>query len=122
MITAIWLVYLAGAVTSLSVVLGIGGVVALVIAGIWAAVAAMENHDGYGDKEMRGPPKRVVKWAIAALFVSALLPSKSTLYLAAAATAGGAALQTETGDKALQALNAWLDEQIASRRSEGESQ
>lgn len=110
MVSVIWLVYLAGVVDNLSVALTTGGVFTLLGAGGYSAFYAIEGD--YIDSP-RKPIRGYVIAAIAALFVATILPSKNVLYAMAALNAGERALQTETGDKAIRALNAWLDKQIA---------
>lgn len=52
--------------------------------------------------------------ACAALAIMAsVIPSQSTIYAIAASEMGEDVLNSETGSKAMQALDAWLDRQIA---------
>jgi MFS family permease len=44
--------------------------------------------------------------------IAVLIPSQNTIYAIAASEMGETALKTETGGKAMRALNAWLDRQI----------
>jgi hypothetical protein len=44
--------------------------------------------------------------------IAIAIPSQTTIYAIAASEYGETALQSETGGKAVEALNAWLDRQI----------
>ena len=46
------------------------------------------------------------------LMLSVVVPSQETIYAIAASETGETALKSDTGGKAVQALNAWLDRQI----------
>ena len=115
MATVIWLLYLADVAQGLSVVLGAGGVVALVICGSYYLI----SRDEYLGVDEPKSVRPIVIPALVAVSIAAILPSKTTIYAVAAVTAGDKALQTETGSKAVRALNAWLDKQIAHAGKEG---
>jgi len=51
--------------------------------------------------------------AFASRLIALPIPSKETVYAIAASEMGERALNTPTADKAVKALNAWLDKQIA---------
>ena len=51
--------------------------------------------------------------AIALVVVSLAVPSKDTVYAIAASEVGEEIVKSETAGKAVKALNAWLDKQIA---------
>lgn len=58
-------------------------------------------------------------WGAAVLFlVGALMPSSDTMYMIIGAEVGEEVLESETSNKALQAVNAWLDRQIEGEQSE----
>jgi hypothetical protein len=73
--------------------------------------------------ELRGKLSGAVKPLLVSFVVCALIatviPSKDTIYAIAASEMGERALQTPTADKAVQALNAWLDRQIAPAKDGG---
>jgi len=56
---------------------------------------------------------------IASMAVSAVIPARGTIYAIAASEMGEKVLMTQTGDKAVKALDAWLDRQIAGDRPSG---
>lgn len=58
--------------------------------------------------------------AVAGLLVSSVVPSEETVYAIAASEMGEKALNSETGGKAVKALRAWLDRQIAGEKSDGD--
>ena len=106
MATAIWLVYLGGVANgakTLLVMAALAGLVCSVFAVLYSTIEETERPTwAFGN----------LKWIGLALGAALLIPSKTVLYAAAAIQAGDAALQTETGDLAVQALNAWLRDQI----------
>ena len=110
MASVVWLMYLADIAGNLQQFLGIVGGFGFVLCGAVAFFMNIDNDPSeYSIKPVRG-------YAAACLVAVALccaMPSKETLYAAAAITAGDKALATPTGDKAVRALNAWLDKQIA---------
>lgn len=57
--------------------------------------------------------KGYFKLGIIAALVIIPVPSKDTIYAIAASEMGERALASPTGDRAVKALNAWLDRQIA---------
>jgi len=46
------------------------------------------------------------------IFFSTLLPSKSTMYAIAASELGEQAMESRMGNKAMQAIEAWIDSQL----------
>jgi hypothetical protein len=54
--------------------------------------------------------------AMVAAVVVAVTPGQGTLYAIAASEVGESVLNSETGGKAIEALNSWLDRQIAGNR------
>jgi hypothetical protein len=105
--TALWMLYLADVVSGLQVVLAILGGCALCSAAFGVLFATIEEEAG------RPEIKPALLAGAALVIAAALLPSKTTLYAIAAVNVGETAIHTPTGDKALRALNAWLDRQIA---------
>ena len=64
------------------------------------------------------PPKSVTRWAIGLVLVGLIgvfTPSKQTIQLLAVAKAGSVAIETETGAKALKAVNVILDGVISKK-------
>lgn len=112
-----WLIYAADVAGSLK---GIGWTAA--IGGVFvalgtSAVAAMLK--GEGEDEIAA---RVWRWAKGAMVVVGvsiipvvIVPSSNTLYAIAASEMGEHVIASETGGKAVEALNAWLDRQIGKK-------
>jgi len=116
-----WMIYLADVAGSVSTVAtlvavgaGIGGAVAVV------AIAAKTDFDNIGERNKR--PCLSTGWkagkgffpvAIAAALVASFIPGRNTIYAIAAAEMGEDLINTPTAGKAVKALDAWLDRQIA---------
>lgn len=104
-----WMIYAAdvvGNIQGLCVALLIfGGTGLLIVSGCLAA-----------DGEYEGRAAAMCNRGWCAIAVVALLatitPSTTTIYAIAASEMGEKAINTQTGGKAVQALNAWLDRQI----------
>jgi hypothetical protein len=68
----------------------------------------------------RGTLKKVPKSAaivfLIATTLASIIPGKETIYAIAAIEMGENVLNSQTGDKAVKALNAWLDRQIAEEK------
>ncbi len=69
---------------------------------------------------------RIMYSLVTVFFVTALLnafvPSRETVYAIAASEMGEEVLNSETGGKAVSALNAWLDDQIDGDEAEEEGE
>lgn len=104
---ALWLLYLADVVKSLGICLALLCCVAIGYAAIARIATAID------DKPCPASVKPALIIAAICAGVSCVIPSKTTLYAIAAVNVGDAALHTPTGDKAVRALDAWLDKQIA---------
>ena len=123
-----WLIYLASVVGSINVVVSVClvlGLIAYAIVGaffllsdsptIWSwdnkedKLAKYQQRLGYAKTFLLRAPKYMVALALFAV----VIPSQTTIYAIAASEAGETALKSETGSKAVKALNAWLDRQIA---------
>jgi hypothetical protein len=106
-----WMIYLASVVDNIGVIFGI----MLVVGGlglIFTTIPFLADHDEYGERLRRPLRNGIVAW-IAVALLGSFLPSKETIYAIAASEYGEDILNSETGGKAVQALNAWLDRQIA---------
>jgi len=109
--SVVWLMYLADVATSISTVLCVGAIITLFTVGGYKLASFIEEFDAK-------PVRAYVIACVVAFVVASLIPSKETIYAAAAVTAGEKALNTPTGDKAVRALNAWLDRQIAGEKDQ----
>lgn len=111
-----WMIYFAGVSEGLSILLAVAGIIMLIIFFIRILIAAADapfDETEAAKKEWRSGHKPALLIAIPCLLVSALLPSDTTLYAIAASQYGEKLASTETANKAVQALNIWLDKQIA---------
>lgn len=123
-----WMIYLADVAGSVSTI----GIVAMILSlggGIVAAIACavrtdFDNLDRCRDEKisLAAAGWRAGKgFFLTGLVIGAVLvpiPSREAVYAIAASELGEEALNTETGGKAVQALNAWLDRQISGETAE----
>lgn len=123
-----WLLYAAdvvGGLGSLSAFLALVSALALVLT-LCVRVGIAAHEADYG----RTAPENVMKllsktqkWAATvfglAALVAVLTPEKETLYAIAASEVGERVVSSPTANKAVQALNHWLDEQINEAAPQG---
>lgn len=130
-----WLIYLADVAGSVKTYAGTASVFCLIGAGAsmvcalasegaerfeasWVeilpreSIPAMEHWRGLKNKAL-GMIKPLLIFAAVAAVITAFTPASGTIYAIAASEMGERVIQSETGDKAIQALNVWLDRQIA---------
>lgn len=114
--TLSWLIYAAdaaGNVGTLCDAIALIGGISLTI------VSAIVGSEG----DYNGPLAALLNklWITAACLavLACILPSRTTVYAIAASEMGEKAFNTETGGKAVKALNAWLDRQIAAEEPGG---
>lgn len=110
-----WLIYLADVSDNVDTFLWLLMVLSVAGGLLWAVI-------GMGGDDFSGP-----EWAawrrtgaflllpcfLLGLLVGSIVPAKDTVYAIAASEMGETVLKSETGNKAVGALNAWLDRQIA---------
>lgn len=109
-----WLIYLADLFSSMGVlftVLGIGTCMGLFI----TVLVCLTNN-----KSLPSRLPMMVCVGVGFLFVSAVLPSKDTMYAIMVSELGEEVLNSEIGGKTQQALQAWLDKQIETATSSEE--
>lgn len=119
--TVSWMIYWAGALGALNKTLVLTAFVGLfIVMGATAGRFAAES-DNTNDKGLllftKWYPRIVAIWIfsiVGAIFV----PSSETVYAMAASEVGEEIVNSETAGKAVQALNAWLDRQIAPEKGE----
>lgn len=106
----IWLLYAADVASSVSTALTLISVFGFIGCGCYiiGCAATLERF--------KRPPYWFMGMLLGCAAVASLIPGKATIYAIAAAQAGEKALATDTGDKAVRALNAWLDRQIAGEK------
>jgi len=125
-----WLLYLADVTGSVSTVLSIAATVsgaACIVLFIWSAVLAGSSPTiwSWDDKETKIAAHKAatanckkygfvtLRVAIPAALVASLIPSQNTVYAIAASQTSEQVLKSQTAQKAVQALNHWLDKQIS---------
>ncbi len=107
-----WLIYLAELVGNVSVatalLAGFSGAAAMII-----GMPMSEQHTGNADW------KRLSNWRVAYISIaltlgtiSVILPSRMTVMLIAASEYGEKLSETETADKAVNAINKWIDDYL----------
>lgn len=108
--TILALMYAADLASGVAVVSGLVGVVVIIV---WLCKWGIAASDQFGDDAFtRTMPNRRMLWIAVALFVvSAAMPSKTTLYAAAALQAGDTLANSQRGQKVLRALDTWLQRQ-----------
>lgn len=87
-----WIIYLSDVVGNFQPLLAIGGVIACAIAGICILAWGLEDWE-YGPKVARN----ILFWAIPAIMISCLIPSKTTMYAIAASQIGEAVATSNEG-------------------------
>lgn len=124
-----WLIY-AGDVADEVNGLGSAAIVVSVLAVVVSAAAlglgAFVSADDYHNEDAGKPIKAfsgkllkaVLPWCAALIVAGVVVPSKDTVYAIAASEMGERVIKSETGGKAVEALNAWLDRQIAGKPTE----
>lgn len=103
-----WMIYAAGAVGNLSQVAVLVAVFGSMLGG---ACFAFGKAQEVPQLAMWG--KRTAIIALVAAIIAIFTPTSNTIYAIAASEMGEEVLISETGGKAVEALNAWLDRQIA---------
>lgn len=114
-----WLIYAADVAGDANIVCSFifyAGLAALPIYALVKGAARAFNYDFQRDPVT--PPIASVSralWLPVAIagVIGVIVPSSGTLYAIAASEMGENVLNSETGGKAVEALNAWLDRQIA---------
>lgn len=102
------------------------GAVAVIVGGVCRSDEYSARHDDelYSARHelsdtIFGYARLAVVTAVAAGLLGVLTPSRNTIYAVAASEVGESALDSETGGKAVEALNAWLDRQLSDSPSLG---
>lgn len=111
-----WMIYAADVCGKVSFIAGILGPVGFAIGGFVGALAIV---DGY-----REEGKAIHRWTLRLcpvfILLAVITPSQDTVYAMAASEMGEKVVQSQTANKAMQALNAWLDRQIAPEQSKSQ--
>lgn len=115
-----WFLYLTEVLNSFGTFLSIVGVFSLIAFGLTVFFITVENSSYYRKEKLPYPKKIYFFSALASIGLATFFPAKETMYAIAASEMGEEVLKSETANKAQQALNAWLDEQIKSAKKESE--
>lgn len=124
--TLSWLIYLADVADSVGwafdCLFFVSMIAGVILAFVWKAAAAdaaaekdKPNKSGAAEISLgcrRGLFRICLPIFLLTFFLSGLVPNKETVYAIAASELGETVLKSDTGNKAVNALNAWLDEQI----------
>jgi len=108
-------IYLADVLGTLSKFLGTTGGIALVI-GVILCLVSM-NDELINQETLRKAGLIMAPVGFVFCLIAIFVPSSNTMYAIAASEVGGQMLETPTAGKAVKALNAWLDRQIADDRT-----
>lgn len=117
-----WLIYLADLAANVKFMGGAVLFCSVAASVVLAIVGALNAADAWGGDEKGQLARALARqdawkklWpaAVIGAAVVTFVPSSSTLYAIAASEVGERVIGSETGGKAVQALNAWLDRQIA---------
>jgi len=103
-----WLILAADTAGSFKGVALLGAIATGVAVPLVAMLRAVDEDEDAFPRAPRGLLIACVSLVVA----SALIPSRETIYAIAASEVGEDVLQSKTGGKAVQALDAWLDKQI----------
>ena len=111
-----WMIYAAEVFQTAKVLLITGGVVLAVCGAATVAIMSDTTFDTNDERAAKLARRDALlrRWwvPLAAVLVGVFVPSASTVYAIAASEMGEKVLNSETGSKAVKALDAWLDKQI----------
>ena len=109
-----WLLYLADVSASSEGWLIFFGVVAFVLGAISTIIYLGMKADGEEPPKIMAPLSGYsIVTVMICVLLSVTLPSRETVYAIAASELGEQVLNSDTGQRAGRALNAWLDKQIS---------
>lgn len=100
--------FIANAICLIAALAALG----LVFFGSLLRVGAIGDDIKNSNRLYRVAAFRALPAFVVAGLLAAFIPSSGTIYAIAASEMGETALNSETGGKAIEALNAWLDRQI----------
>lgn len=95
-----WMIYFADIAGSFGTVLSMIAVVLFML-----TIGVFVHHEE--------ADYRLLSVSLVTAFLACIIPSSSTIYAITASEMGEEVLNSETGGKAIRALDAWLDRQIA---------
>lgn len=107
-----WMIYAADVAGTMNNLFVAAGCILLVGAGVFAGPVADIESNGLNSSSWRKHAKRCAIGCAIVFTFAVFIPSQDTIYAIAASEMGEELLNSETGGKAVEALNAWLDRQI----------
>lgn len=121
-----WLIYGAEVLGNIGALFCILGFAALGATAGGVLIGAIERDNTYSDSDrwqaaldfQKSCLKIGPLFAVIMFSVSCFIPSKETVYAIAASEIGENVLKSDTGSKAVKALDAWLDKQISETKEE----
>ncbi len=122
-----WLIYLAsvaGSIGGIAVFVMIAAILCFLASGFVYLNADDYDDDyrGRDDAKRRTWASRMMKQCVGAFVLASVIiivvPGRDTVYAIAASEMGEELLNSDTGSKAVQALDLWLDRQIAGDKGE----
>lgn len=115
-----WLIYAADVAGSVKTVAVVGSIAIGMGCALSTFGGLMICSSSWSDEDEKKTGRSLLnawkKWVIAfssLVAIASLTPSQSTIYAIAASEMGERVITSETGGKAVKALNAWLDKQVA---------
>lgn len=114
-----WILYAADVADDLAVSLSLTLLALLPTAAVFGIIGAGKRVFRDKVEEGKAIHARILGlwWVLPLLLVIiTIIPSSDTIYAIAASEYGEAALNSETGGKAIEALNAWLERQIGEQQ------
>lgn len=113
-----WMIYAADVADNASVLAILVALGAVAVICLWPVRNAWLNDFRDGEGVCPTPIGKLLTVAGVAAVLATIIPASSTIYAIAASEVGEDVLNSETTGKAMQALDAWLDRQIAGTEQE----
>ena len=121
-----WLLYFADVVQQIRPVFLLLGIFAVIVCGLIFLTAALSDENSYDSDNEKERKQIYRKWAfnkswkifvpiaLLGFFLSALIPSKNTIYLIAGSEAGEAVVASEDGREIISEIKTIIKQQIKS--------
>lgn len=106
--TLSWLLYAAGVVGGIGFTCSLIAIICLVSQVLWIPLTELDD----APQGATGLLKKAFVVGVVCLFVAIAVPTKETLYAIAAAELGEEAYKSALGQKAMKALESFIDKQI----------
>lgn len=115
-----WLIYLADVVGSLNRFLALSSVGAILAIPVWSLRNQWLEDFRSGVGKVAVPFRNLLITSFSCALAASIIPSSTTIYAIAASEMGEEVIKSETAGKAMKALDAWLDRQIAPEKAESD--